>query len=275
MRVSLPLLAAALASVPVAAAAQVVSTPEGQVEFIGLKRWTVEMVRDTMARHAPGQPLGQCAAVLERIGFPSASSLHESRPDGKEYVVVTLVEPADSARVHLRPPPTDSLPDVRGWREMTRLFRESNRAFQTAVNGYAAHRAGDTATVRAFLSMAGRDTAWVRDAWRFLESRRTEGDFRRAVRTLAGDRNRANTATAAAILANFAGRDAAWWALADAQRDRRAPVAATATQVLTSMANQAPRRVDWRPALPALRDLLRGTNVFLLSDEIEILRRTG
>jgi hypothetical protein len=58
------------------------------IEFIGLKRWSVEMIRDTMAVRAPGQPLGECAVVLQRIGFPSASSAEFDRP-GSRHIVVT------------------------------------------------------------------------------------------------------------------------------------------------------------------------------------------
>jgi hypothetical protein len=271
----LSLLAVAFALVPLRAPAQVVTTPEGQVEFIGLKRWTVQMVRDTMAKRAPGQPLGQCAGVLQSIGFASASSLHELQPDGTEYVVVTVVEPEDRDRVHLRPPPPDSLPDVRSWRPMTRLFRERNRAFQLSLAGYLFHRAGDTAAIRRFLSAARADSLPVIAAWHFLDRQRSHADLHRALRILHSDRNRANAATAAAILLNFAGRDTAWWALADALRDGQAPVAATASQVLAAMSSTTARRVDWRPALPALRDLLGGTNVFLLYDQLDILLRTG
>src|SRR4028118_771953 len=75
------------------AAAQIVDTPEGRVEFIGLDKWNVERIKAVMAEKAPGKPLGQCAAVLVQIGFPSASSASIGKIDGKDYQVVTLVEP--------------------------------------------------------------------------------------------------------------------------------------------------------------------------------------
>ena len=49
---------------PVTTAAQVLETPEGTIEFIGLHHWTPEQVRDTLAILRPDLPLdsGACEA---------------------------------------------------------------------------------------------------------------------------------------------------------------------------------------------------------------------
>lgn len=243
------------------------------IEFIGLKRWTVEMIRDTMAVKAPGQPLGQCAAILQGIGFPSAGSTEFDRP-GSRHIVVTLIEPADSGRVRLRPEPADSMPDVPPWREAAALFRTRNPAFQAAVSALGAHRSGDAAAEQTVLAHTRGDSAAVRRIWAFLDAHRGAADFDRAVWILATDGNTANMALSAAILGNFADRPLAWWVLMDALRSRRASVANTASEVLREMSGRTHRAVNWAPAAASARAMIAGTNVSLLGATLEVLRDT-
>lgn len=257
------------------AAAQVVRTPEGTVEFVGLKRWTVEMIRDSMAVKAPGVPLGQCAAILTQLGFPSATSDQYVDERGEEYAVVSVVEPEDSARISFRPEPRDSSAERRGWEAGTRMIHTRPRGFQAAVRGYAAYRAGDSAGVRTELRRAGRDSADVPKLWAFLDRHRSEADERRAMRVVAHDANVANRVVAETILGNFDGNDRVWWTLIDLQRSRSAAVAATAGQVLASMAQRSRRSVPWGPAAPAIRSLLAGTNVYLFTPTLGLLRATA
>jgi hypothetical protein len=242
------------------------------IEFIGLKRWTVEMIRDTMAVKAPGLPLGRCAEVLREIGFPSASSAEFDRA-GSRHIVVTLVEPADSARVRPRPEPADSAPDVPEWREAAAVFRTRNFAFQAAVSAFGSHRRGDAAAERAVLAARRGDSVAVRRVWAFLDAHRRPADFERAAWILGTDGNAANMAISAAILGSFADRPLAWWTLMDALRSPRAPVATTAAQVLRALGPTA-RPVDWAPATPSIRAMLAGTNVFVLSETLQVLRDT-
>ena len=60
----------------------------------------------------------------------------------------------------------------------------------------------------------------------------------------------------------------------DALRDPDGPVSATATQVLSLLSKAAQRPVDWAPALPALRALLDGTNLFAHNQVMETLAAT-
>ena len=256
-----------------AARAQAAPDTTPGIEFIGLKQWTVQMIRDTMAVKAPGAPLGQCAVLLEAIGFPSASSAEFIR-EGHRHIVVTLVEPADSARVRLRPERPDSSPDRPAWRGVDSLFRARNPAFATAVSLVYVHRAGDTAAERVALRPTRGDSADVRQVWAFLDAHRSQHDLEEALWVLATDGNSANLAVAVAILGNFAEHEPAWWALMDAQRSSRGAVAATAMQVLRSMTQRHVPTVDWRPAAASIRALLAGTNVFAFAQTLDVLRTT-
>lgn len=259
---------------PLPGMAQIVQTTHGPVEFIGLNRWTVEMIRDTMAVRAPGKPLGQCAAVLQEIGFPAASSSHMMGPNGREYVVVTVVKPHDSIRIREKPLYPDSLPDISAWRSAAETFRANNRAFQIAISWYSFYRSGDTAAARQILAMAENHADAVQQFWRFLDQHRSEADYQHALWNLSNDGNLRNRAVAAAILGSFGDRDLTWWTLLDAQRDPHDAIAATAQQVLQSL-TRAPRHVDWEPAQASIRYLLNGTNVFLFVGTLDVLRTTG
>ena len=114
-RLFLALIATALHGATASLRAQVVQTPEGRAEFVGLRRWSIDMVRDSMRVHAPGRALGQCAGVLRDLGFPSAQSLALSVGEGPRLTLVVVVEPQDSARVRLRPVPRKAPQPVAQW----------------------------------------------------------------------------------------------------------------------------------------------------------------
>lgn len=255
--------------------AQIVDTPEGKVEFIGLDRWNVEKIKAVMAEKAPGKPLGQCAAVLEQIGFPSASSASVGKIDGKEYQVVTLVEPHNANLLKEKPEFSDSLPDAEKWREGIEILTKSNRVFQSGLHLYPLFLKGETAQVDKQLANLPNDAEKIKVFFQFLNEQRTAADRDYAVWTLTNDGNLRNRMIAVAVLANFADSDLSWWTLLDAQRDPFDSVAATASQVLNALSIHNPRPVNWSPAVHTIRYLVNGTNVFLFTPTLRVLTRTS
>ena len=83
-----------------------------------------------------------------------------------------------------------------------------------------------------------------------------------------------NRVAAIVVLSQIRASGSAWRALADALRDPAGLVRATATQVLSLLSNAAQRSVDWTPAMPALRALLHGTNLFAHNLVMEVLAAT-
>lgn len=257
------------------ATAQVVQTPQGAIEFVGLERWSVQMIRDSMAVHAPGEPLGRCAAMLLKLGFPAASVNDVSSLMGHPYTVVTLVEPARAARVRHRPTPHTARPPVAAWNDVTALFRADHNLFTLGLATYG-QALEDSAAARALVAQFGSTRgASVSAVWEALRAYRSPDDLERALEVLEHDGSVENRVAAAAILSNFPGDDRSWWALMEAQRDRSAPVYLTASQTVRTLAVHRPRTVDWRPAAPAIRALLNGTNVSVLTATLEVLDRTG
>lgn len=250
-----------------------------RLELIGLKRWTIPMIQDSLRRQAPELSLlsNACAAILrEKLKFADASAVHYTTiRDGKAtkpYVAVTVVEPQDSALVRYRGPFRDSLPDHPAWGVVRDLFERDRRSFEHALMrpdfllGDGPFNDADSAQRRAPpLPIPLRA---------FLQAHRAPSDRELALTTLAQDGNWRNRMAAVVILANFAHEDSAWWALADALRDPVGFVSGSAEQLLRSLRHAATRRVDWGPATGTLRAILDGTNLFAHDDLMELLAAT-
>ncbi len=257
------------------AAAQIVETAEGKVEFIGLDKWNVAKIKTIMAEKAPGEPLGQCTAVLAKIGFPSASSASVGKIDGRDYQVVTLVEPEKAYLIKEKPEFSGSLPNVERWQKGIDIMTKSNRAFQTGLHYYPLFLKGQNAPIDKELANFPKQIEPIKSLFQFLKTQNAVQDRDQAVWTLVNDGNTHNRMMAAAILANFADSDLTWWTLLDAQRDPFDSVAATASQVLVALSIHAPRKVNWAPALDSVRYLINGTNVFLFIPTLRVLTKTN
>ncbi|MCD6376682.1 MAG: hypothetical protein J7L94_14225, partial [Caldisericaceae bacterium] len=70
---------------------QIIDTPYGKAEIIGLNNWSLQQLLDTLTIKAPGKSIDQCAAILKKIGFPDASVVRYFNKDGNFYSVVTIV----------------------------------------------------------------------------------------------------------------------------------------------------------------------------------------
>ncbi len=75
------------------ACCQIVETPLGKAEVIGLKSWTLQQVLDTLNSKLPNTSIDKCATNLTYIGYADAAVTRYFAEDGKFYSVVTLVEP--------------------------------------------------------------------------------------------------------------------------------------------------------------------------------------
>ena len=252
----------------------ILETPTARLELIGLKRWTLAMIQDSLARYAPGDSLTShaCAAILRgKLGFADAAVQYY--PPGfagnsKGYFAVPVVEPQDSARVRYRALPRDSVPDRPDWAAAFQVLRKQNQAFQSAIQ-WSSFLLG-----RMHPDSVEPRLAAARPLLEFLLAHRTEADRRTALWTLAHDRNAHQRAVAAVVLAGFPSSDSTWWALADALRDRDGMVSATASQVLSTLSRGAAKTVDWAPVEDGIRAVLDGTDLFAHNDLLDALTAT-
>ena len=246
-----------------------------RLEVIGLKRWTLPMIDDSLRRYAPTDSLMShaCAGVLRQtLKFADASVVYYTGTFGdsvmKPYLAVTVVEPQDSALIRYRAPFKDSLPSRRAWRSIRTLYAKHNLAFQQALQR-PAFLWSDAA-----LPVADSALRPVLPLRRFLSAHNTTKDRQAALSTLATNGNEEDRVVAVVLLTNFAESDSTWWALTEALRDPTATVRGTAAQVLTTLSRRAPHRVDWTPATATLRALLDGTNLFAHNQVMEVLAAT-
>ncbi|HVS60532.1 MAG TPA: hypothetical protein VHE82_07560 [Gemmatimonadaceae bacterium] len=267
------LLIATLATAPsVGYTQEVLETPNARVEVLGLKRWTVPMIQDSLARYAPQDSLTShaCAAVLRmKLKFADAAASYFGRDGaGRELIVVAVVEPQDSALVRYRTPGPDSLPDIAQYAAAIAVFRNHNQDFQHFIQDSAflvAHSAPRATDARRNLLEPVR---------RLLLSEHGVDGQRRATQVLARDRNPYNRVMALLVLSGFPKTNTTWLTLADELRDPHGMVSGTASQLITTLARYSPRIVDWSSALDGLEAVMAGTNLFAQAPLIEVLTRT-
>ena len=275
MRTQLTLAALCAAAVATPLASQtVIHTQKATIELIGLKRWTKQMIDDSLSKYAPGDSLTghACAAILRgKLRFADAAvNVITNLPEYqfKNYVAITVVEPSDSAKIVYRPAFRDSLPTRANWAAVVDAFKNHSGMTQLALQTpsfYAKRLSSEDSTKFAAITPLHA----------LILERTTATDFDLAIRTLESDGNTFNRVAAAIILSSFADHDAAWWALIDAQRDPSGMVAGTALQVARTMARSKARTVDWAPLGPQVRHILNGTNLFSFSGTLSVLAATN
>lgn len=277
------LVAAAVALAAPPMRAQVAyDSPRGRVEILGLQRWSLKMLRDSVRSRVPGMELhdAACMAVLRNsLGFADALVSHLSysaspNAPAQEYLIIKLIEPHQRARVQWLKTERDTFTVLRpDYAPIVMAVTDTNGGLHVGrvLWPLQFYGRGPKARNEAVASAPASMRADAERLWIFLEGRRTEADWRRAIRTLRGDGQHANRLIAASVLANFPDRDSTWYALTEALRDPRADVRAAAASVLREF---PARRIDWTPQVKTLRLLLGGTNVDATEQVVEMLART-
>lgn len=286
---------ALLAPAALAAQPRVLSLTDSSgtpMEVVGLRRWTVAMIEDSIAKYAPGESMRShaCQAVLQyKLGFPSASVVqyYMSAPDGKESsaLVVTVVEPQDSGRLSWRRVTAPAKPRLAQWAD---LYAPVSARWDTTkppevAQAYLSGVMQDIARARTqpqdMQAMQSGAPPALRDSLaaftQRLGRRTTDADLALARATIHDDGNVENRMIAVAVLSNFPERAEAWHALLDALLDRDELVRGPAEAALASMPRGRSLTVDWAPVVPQLRAVLAGTGVGAISTVLRVLRETG
>lgn len=256
--------------------------PRARVEVLGLRHWTLEALQDSIRHRVPGQTLADAACMVtlrDSLHFADASvnDLTYSPAPGEptqHYLIIKVIEPQDSARVRWRQAPRDTFTVLRpAYAAVILPVTDSlGQLWMNRLLGPLQLYPRDSAVRSALMRLRpGASRADAERVWSFLDAHRAEVDRRIALAALRTDGPYANRVVAAAVLANFAGQDSTWWALADALRDGNEAVRTVALEVLRGLPS---RPVDWAPAVPTLRALLGGTNVGATQEVLELLVRT-
>ncbi|WP_456408852.1 hypothetical protein [Caldithrix abyssi] len=251
--------------------AQVIDTPDGKVEFIGLRRWSVEKIIDTLAVIAPGVSIDRCAGLLKEAGFPEASLFKYSWKNGKMYSVITIVEP-EYARFVKYKTFTDSISEeLPQWKGLIDIYRRNPFEMQLALNFWQK----DLNALKESKFTEALSSDRIRLIQSKIASYNTQKDKELAIWILNNDPLWINRAMAAVVLINFPQSDLVWWSLMDALRDANARVSSMAISVLNHFSQFHPEPVTWSPLSATLYYLLNGTNLFAFPTVLRVLTKTN
>jgi hypothetical protein len=245
------------------------------IEVLGLRRWTIGMIEDSLRRYAPGDSLqsSACAAILRyKLHFADASvgviAMGNGMPD---QIVIILREPQDSARVHYRPMALDTNHPRSDWSLVTRQISQHPGLFGAGTVSIVLNRAG----ARPIRFRSAADSLEAAAVASFVLARTTDHDRREALDALAHSSNMLDRSVATLILANFGSRDDTWSALVDALRESDGPVKVYAARVLSALAARSVRVIDWHHDRPAIHAILDGTSVSIVVSFASTLLQTG
>jgi hypothetical protein len=239
------------------------------VEVIGLEDWTVPMLQDSLRKYADGVTLDShaCAAVLRmQLGFADAAvqKFIARMPSGStEYVAVSVVEPADSARVRRRAVGRDSVGFPAEYAALEGLMRRHPGVGFALVND-----------LREASPMIQDDSAAVRQAWALVDAQRRPEGFALAARVLESHPNYHARVLAATILRDAPADDALLYTLVRAMRDEVDMVGDLASSVAARMAAER-RGVDWTPVAADVHAILDGSSLYALDEVMQAAVASG
>lgn len=249
-----------------------------QVEVLGLRRWTLAMIQDSLDKYAPGENLAShaCAAVLRyKLGFADAASntfTDQSVKDAAgrplQRVTVSVIEPQDSARVRSRFVPQDSTSPYEPWARVRELVRKHPQSVSLALQLGPRFQAD---TMAWFLASFSDDSAGMRAAWLFQSSYASDVDFEAARHLLEKSPDIFTRVSAVLVLGGFGGRDATVHALVGAMLESDGYVKGFAGSALEAVTRDYPRKVNWKPVAPAVHAMLDGTSLFQMGSMLAAL----
>jgi hypothetical protein len=272
---------ATLAVVVTSGQAQVAyDSPNGRVEILGLRHWTLTMLQDSIRRYAPGHELYDAACMVtlrDSLHFVEASVEHfeMALPGGprRSFLTIKVVEPDQAGRVQWdareRNEFSSLLPDY------APLIAPVTDSTGTVLRGRILYWLQFSNSARRRQTISRAPAAAHADADRlfsFLDHHAVESDRTRAMRVLAHDGFWVNRMTAVAVLSNFGMRDSTWLILVRALRDPHETVRNAAAAVLGAL---PARTIDWRASTGDLRLLLGGTNLPAIQTVFDLLARTN
>jgi hypothetical protein len=269
-----------VAATPAAAQASYES-PAGTVEVLGLRRWTLAMLRDSIKRYVPGQDLHDAACMVtlrDSLHFAEASVNHwlgftPSAPE-RSFLSIKAVEPQDKARVKWDTRQRDEysglLPDYAG---VILPITDSTGAVWTGrfARWFQYYTWDSVAQSNALARAPEGSAADAHRVWTLVEQHQSDADRQRALRLLRVDGFWVNRYVAASVLVNFGAQDSTWYALVRALRDPHENVRESAQATLRQLLSH---KVDWKPVAPDLRLLLGGTNLPAIETVFQMLDRT-
>lgn len=248
---------------------QVLETPHGQAEFIGLKSWNARQLYEKLVAIDPRNPL--CMVGLEKLGA-AASSVNKELQGGRIFMLAIVIEPQFSGRIKRRPVPTEEVSTPARWSDVLESLTQNFDDYMTALQLYDYYLDGKTDTaLREFEKFVNPEA--MKKIWTSLGKLNENKDKELAAWIVMNDKDVKHRIAAASVLANFRQFDSTWWMLMDALRyDDMASAAADG--LLRALSRAFSREIDWSPAIASIRALLDGTNPAHFLTTVRVLTQT-
>lgn len=264
------------------------------IEVIGLRRWTVDMIQDSLRKYAPDQSLDSAniaRTLLHKLHFADAvvaTSVQVFDENETTQIAVGVREPQDSARVHYAPQSLDTIPRVAEWKAIAARLSGADNTHRLSVvagrhlEGPLRDVVDSSVPVHPITNRLGyafespEDSVAARSVLEEIAKRTTKRDFATAIETIEHSTSLPDRIVAVLILANFPARDSAWRALVKAAvGQQQAQDASIAAQALVGLSERFPRTVDWTPIATTIHDVLDGTGLMALPAIATAVAHTG
>lgn len=254
----------------------IVREPGVLVEVAGLKRWTVPMIQDSLNAYVPGTSLFRkdCKDAIQRefTIFPQ-SVIIQNAADSAVTIFLAVIEPGDKKLITVRTFTGDPKRSSAPWTGLSELTRTR---FTSVRNAMLLNVEARAAGLTPVLTKALRaDSVEFTRVWDLLATQRTPKDLAAARQVLATSPNAYDRLAAIVILSGFDHDDAAWHALIGALLDPKDTVREYARAVLQSFGRNFTRTVDWGPAAPDVHAVLQGSDLWSLTETLDLLVATG
>ena len=283
----------AIAQTPVPQPGNIVQTSTTTVEVLGLRRWTIAMLNDSLRKYE-GYDLSTagahaCAATLRyKLGFADAAAIMLPGTATTSYWVVTVVEPQDSSRVKYRALPIDTTRGRPEWAEARRLMQANREVFglisgeilARAVQSRGAASVLDPAQAQgtpapaSLASPMGDTSSFMRAqgalrAW--FAAHASAADYELALTVVRRDSNMLDRILALNVILSFLDDDRAWTALSETLLESDGPVRGTGFQLFRSVVASGKRPKDLAAIFPALHAVLNGTSQVLMPQVVPLI----
>jgi hypothetical protein len=250
----------------------VIQTPNGRVEVLGLQRWTIDGLEDSLRAHA-GYDLRTdgvhaCGAVLRyKLHFADAAAIEARDSANAPYWIVTVTEPQDSARIHHHFLPLDTVGGRPEWAS-ARTIVKAHRSALMAYLWTAAYTNG-AKEPSVPLRTAG-DSQAVGQLRAFAAAHSGAVDEREAIEALRSDSSLYDRLLAVTILASFPQDDSVWGQLSQTLLESDGIVQGTSMAVLRAWVAAGRRPHDWLVIAPAVHAIFDGTSEFMMPELLRL-----
>jgi hypothetical protein len=241
------------------------------VEIVGLRTWTVEALESEVRRFSPRTTLASsaCAVILrDSVGFAEAAAfVSTTRGSDTTWVLLTVVEPEDSALVRYDRDRRRPISIPRDWEELDAILRDN----ATAVSPLQHPEVLLDGATETLWGAVPEITLFIREG---IREHSTPIDQAIAYELLEQSSDATPRRLAALVATNFAEDDRTWHALVRGVLAGSDLGTSTATMVLRALTRAGRFTVDWSDAEEALAAVFGGTNLFAYGAVLTSLAET-